>query len=113
VAIAKPFYAALTAQLNRRATRAVLGLMGFRNDALREHLREVFGKDPGMPGSFLADPVFEATFGWRPASQTLADLAGNLLHPEVVRALAEPPLSLREDYVFLSTLRPYLHQLEA
>jgi ATP-dependent helicase YprA (DUF1998 family) len=110
---AKPFYASLAEQLNRRATRAVLGLLGFRNDALRGHLRERFGQDPGMPGSFLADPVFEATFGWQPASPSLADLAGSLLHPEVLRALAEPPQALRKDYAFPSTVHPYLHQLEA
>lgn len=110
---AKPFYASLTEQLNRRATRAVLGLLGFRNDALREHLRVVFGQEPGSPGSFLADPVFEATFGWHQAPASLADLNASLLHPEVVRALAEPPLALREDYAFPAVRHPYLHQLEA
>ncbi|MDD5036641.1 MAG: DEAD/DEAH box helicase [Methylococcaceae bacterium] len=110
---AKPFYASLAEQLNRRATRAVLGLLGFRNDALREHLRERFGQDAGLPGSFLADPVFEATFGWQPAQSSLSDLAGGLLHPAVVRALAEPPPALRKDYAFPSTIRPYQHQLEA
>lgn len=110
---AKPFYASLAEQLNRRATRAVLGLLGFRNDALREYLRERFGQDAGLPGSFLADPVFEATFGWQPAEPNLSDLAGRLLHPYVVRALAEPPKTLSKDYVFPAATRPYLHQLKA
>ena len=35
------FYTTLIEQLGRRATRAVLGLCGFRNDALREYLRTV------------------------------------------------------------------------
>jgi DEAD/DEAH box helicase domain-containing protein len=113
VKIAKPFYASLTAQLNRRATRAVLGLLGFRNDALREYLRERFGQDPGIPGAFLADPVFEATFGWRQAAPSLADLSGSLLHPSVVRALAEPPKLLREEYTFPTDIHPYAHQLAA
>lgn len=111
--IAKPFYASLTTQLNRRATRAVLGLLGFRNDALREYLREIFERDPGVPGAFLADPVFEATFGWRQAAQSLAELSGGLLHPEVVRALADPPKELREEYAFPASIHPYAHQLAA
>ena len=32
------FYTTLIEQLGRRATRAVLGLCGLRNDALREYL---------------------------------------------------------------------------
>ncbi len=111
--IAKPFYASLTTQLNRRATRAVLGLLGFRNDALREYLREIFERDPGVPGAFLADPVFEATFGWRQAAQSLAELSGGLLHREVVRALANPPEKLREEYAFPASIHPYAHQLAA
>lgn len=84
------FYTTLIEQLGRRATRAVLGLCGFRNDALREYLRDLFDRDAGMPGAFLADPVFEASFGWQPAERTLGGLEGKLLHPDLVRALREP-----------------------
>lgn len=111
--VAKPFYASLAEQLNRRATRAALGLSGFRSDALREHLRGRFGQDAGLPGSFLADPVFEATFGWQAATPSLADLAGGLLHPRVVQALSNPPDGLRQEYAFPPGIRPYQHQLEA
>lgn len=76
----KRFYTSLVEQLGHRSTRAVLGLLGLRNDVLREHLREHFGQDAGLPGSFLADPVFEATFGWQPAELTLGELEGKLLH---------------------------------
>ena len=65
------FYSTLIEQLSRRATHAVLGLCGFRNDALREYLRDLFDRDAGMPGAFLADPVFEASFGWRSRSESL------------------------------------------
>ncbi len=84
------FFTSLTDQLNRRASRAVLSQLGFRNDPLRNHLRNQFERMAGSEGSFLADPVFEATFGWAPAETTLGALAGTLLHPDLVRALGNP-----------------------
>ncbi|HHW76087.1 MAG TPA: DEAD/DEAH box helicase, partial [Xanthomonadaceae bacterium] len=108
------FYDTLVEQLGRRATRAVLGLCGFRNDALREYLRTLFDREAGTPDAFLADPVFEASFGWQPAERTLGRLEGKLLHPDLVRALREPQKKgLSEDYSFPARRRPYRHQLEA
>jgi DEAD/DEAH box helicase domain-containing protein len=108
------YYTDLIEQLNRRATRAALGLLGFRNDNLREHLRERFEQDAGMPGSFLADPVFEATFGWQQADTDLKGLEGKLLHADLVKALRDPQKKgLAEDYTFAARQRPYRHQLEA
>lgn len=111
---ANHFYSDLVEQLNRRATRAALGLLSFRNDALREYLRERFSQDAGMPGSFLADPVFEATFGWQQADRNLGELDGKLLHTDLVKALSEPQKKgLVEDYSFPVKQKPYRHQLEA
>ncbi|SDX49204.1 ATP-dependent helicase YprA, contains C-terminal metal-binding DUF1998 domain [Allochromatium warmingii] len=108
------FYAALTEQLSRRATRAVLGLCGFRNRALREYLRALLDQAPGLPGAFLADPVFEASFGWEQAEASLGDLSGSLLHPQLVQALSTPQRhGLLDDYSFPVTQHPYRHQLEA
>ena len=101
----------LAKQLNQGATRAALGLLSFRSDALREHLRKLFQNDPGVGDAFLADPVFEATFGWRHGKSTLDDLSGELLHPEVVKALREPDENFSDEYTFPN--EPYLHQLEA
>lgn len=110
----KKFYSDLTVQLNRRATRASLGLLGFRNDALREYLRDCFNQDAGIPGSFLADPVFEATFGWKPADRSLGDLKDNLLHRDLINALSNPEKKdISEDYSFSLQQRPYRHQLQA
>lgn len=109
-----PFFTTLIEQLGRRATRATLGLRGFRNDALREHLRTMLDQGAGLPGSFLADPVFEASFGWRQADVTLGGLNGTLLHPDLVQALREPQRQgLSDDYRFPARQRPYRHQLEA
>lgn len=108
------FYTTLIEQLGRRATRAVLGLCGFRNDALREYLHARFDREAGMPGALLADPVFEAGFGWQPAERTLGGLEGKLLHPALVGALREPQKKgLSEDYSFPARRRPYRHQLDA
>jgi hypothetical protein len=52
----QPFFASLAEQLNRGATRAALGLLSFRSDPLREHLRRVFQSAPGTGDSFLAIP---------------------------------------------------------
>lgn len=106
----KSFYSSLTEQLCRGATRAVLGLVGFRSDALREHLRNQLQGAPGSPNAFLADPVFEATFGWRNANITLQGLAGKLLNPKLVQAMRNPPRELVGDYAFPARRRPYLHQ---
>lgn len=105
------FFASLAEQLNCGATRAALGLLSFRNDSLREHLRSIFEKFLGTGHSFLGDPVFEATFGWCPAPKTLGDLAGNLLQPSLVEALSKPPKVLAEEYAFPVKQHPYLHQL--
>ncbi|MBM3204008.1 DEAD/DEAH box helicase, partial [Candidatus Woesearchaeota archaeon] len=106
-------YTSLAEQLNSRATRAVLGLRSFRNDTLREYLRDYLEQPAGLPGSFLADPVFEATFGWQPSEKSLADLSGQVLHPDAVRALAEPFAAFRAEYEFPRERHPYQHQLEA
>jgi len=109
----RPFYATLATQLNRGASRAALGLLGFRSDPLREHLRSLFEGAPGTGHSFLADPVFEAMFGWKPANKTLGQLSGNLLEPSLVAALSQPPKSLAEEYAFPVDRQPYRHQLES
>ena len=106
---AQPFFASLAEQLNRGATRAALGLLSFRSDPLREHLRRLFQSAPGTGDSFLADPVFEATFGWRLAERTLGDLSGTLLHPDVVKALHEPPAAFAEEYAWPVQRYPYQH----
>ncbi|MGZ8217124.1 DEAD/DEAH box helicase [Methylomagnum sp.] len=115
-AAAQPFYAALATQLNRSASRAALGLLGFRSDPLREHLRGLFESAPGTQHSFLADPVFEAMFGWKPAPQTLGQLSGTLLHPALVDALVNPARNRKDESLvdpWEGGQHPYRHQLEA
>ncbi|MBF0186104.1 MAG: DEAD/DEAH box helicase [Magnetococcales bacterium] len=107
-------YGKLIRQLTQRATAASLGLKGFRHDPLRAFVGERLQQNPGETDAFLADPVFETTFGWQPAERTLRQLQGKLLHPELVEALRKPckdKNGLDGDYIFPE--RPYHHQLQA
>lgn len=109
------FYSRLIEQLGRRATRAMLGLSGFRHDALRAHLHSLLDQAAGSPSAFLADPVFEASFGWKPAAQTMHQLqTSGLLHPQLIKALHQPcTRGLSDDYSFPKDRHPYRHQLKA
>jgi len=70
-------FESLTRELATRAARATLGQLGLTSDPLREHLRGLFETPAGAPGSFLAEPVFEAR---RPATRTrrIARIAARL-----------------------------------
>ncbi|HBK7251790.1 TPA: DEAD/DEAH box helicase [Vibrio cholerae] len=107
------YFESLVDQLTKRAARATLGQFGLRSKPLREFLWQSFSQAPGKEGAFLADPVFEATFGWKPHTETMADLAGGLLDKAIVHAMANPPKELREDYQFEKHWAPYSHQHEA
>lgn len=112
--IERPYFAELGTRLGRRATRAVLGLKSLRSDPLRNYLASRLDKLPGEDGAFLADPVFEATFGWKPADRTIGDLEGAFLHPSLVEALARPAKAGdSDDYAFPRDRYPYQHQLTA
>ncbi len=92
-----------------RGSQAVLGSLGFNNPPLYRYLEERFGDVPGRPGTLMADPAFEAVFGWQAHTETMADLAGrDLLHPELVAALDTPG-----EYRFPRDRHPYAHQVAA
>jgi hypothetical protein len=100
--------------LNTLATRAGHGTvswLGFSNTPLRRHLLDVFGRAYGDTGSFLADPTFEAVFGWQTDARTMSDLAGGLLHPTLVNAMDRPEPELASEYRFAADRRPYTHQV--
>ncbi|MCC6707088.1 MAG: DEAD/DEAH box helicase [Gammaproteobacteria bacterium] len=108
-----PYFAELGQRLGRRATRAVLGLKSLRSDPLRSYLAAKLDKTPGEDGAFVADPVFEATFGWKPAIHKLGELEGNVLHASLCDALARPGNAEDgDDYTFPRSRHPYQHQVE-
>ena len=107
------YFSSLLPELSTRAARSTIGVLAFSNPPLRRHLFDVFHRGYGQPGCFIGDPVFEATFGWKTAEETMSDLSGKLLHPEVVKAMDKPWGESAKDYEFLRTSHPYTHQLTA
>lgn len=100
-------------RLNTRAHRAIVSQLGFREESLNKHLTDVLSRQPGEEGSLLADPVFEATFGYKTSAKTLKALTGDLIHEDLAAALDNPPQRYRSEYRFPMNRKPYAHQLKA
>jgi len=102
-------------ELNRRSARAVVSQLSFRSTAASNYLRAQFEKLPGEDGSFLTDPVFEATFSWQESSKSMEQLKDNLLSDGVLEALSNPPKKPEDltEYKFPLDRHPYKHQLTA
>lgn len=114
------YFSKLLPQLADRSRSAALSRLGFSHAPLYRHLSELFSRPYGETGSFLADPTFEATFGWRESDKKMFDLAGNLLCEEIVDALDKPPRekskngTLRDnEYRIPLDRSPYAHQLKS
>lgn len=104
------YFSSLTRELNRRSARATLGLLSPRSEALRHHLAALFDSSPGTGASFLADPVFEATFGWKTASTSMKRLVEEgLLHEDLVSAMN----AADEEVRFPRERLPFGHQVQA
>ncbi|WP_095499177.1 DEAD/DEAH box helicase [Paraferrimonas haliotis] len=106
----RPYFSSLIEQSINRSQEATLGVLGVANPNLRKHLKDVMSAKSGAPQSFMAQPVFEHTFGWEPAISTMNDLKNKLLIPKVVDALDSKS---NERYRFGAEFRPFTHQLEA
>lgn len=100
-------------ELHERAARAALSRLGFDSPPLRKYLDRTFRDDFGMGGSFLSDPVFEATYGWASVAYPVADMAGGALSESLVAAMDNPPADLRSEYRFERSRSPYVHQVSA
>lgn len=107
------YFSEMMEALANRASSGTVSWLGFSNIPLRRHLMDVFSRPYGDSGSFLADPTFEAVFGWTPSSQNLADLSGNLLSSTLVSAMNSPPAELAAEYRFGKERTPYVHQLRS
>lgn len=107
------YFSEMVSLLANRANMGAMSWLGFANIPLRRHLMDVFSRPYGDTGSFLADPTFEAVFGWTPSDKTMKDMAGNLLSQTLVNAMDSPPAEFAENYRFAKNRSPYAHQLSA
>lgn len=87
-------YAPLLNQLHQRAVRSVVSQLALRSKSLTHYLESQYFQPPGQEGSLLADPVFESTFGWMPADETMEDLRDKLISSPLVDALSKAPVAI-------------------
>jgi ATP-dependent helicase YprA (DUF1998 family) len=106
------YFAALINQLSQRSAEATLSILGISNPTLRQFLSQQFNSPFGNENNFLANPVFEAIFGWQEANQKMDNLAGSLLERKLIDAMDKPPSELK-DYAFRKNWYPYQHQWKA
>ncbi|RLP54977.1 MAG: DEAD/DEAH box helicase [Ketobacter sp.] len=105
----KPYFSSLVAQSISRTAEATLSILGITHPGLRDHLGQQMRSECGTPGSFLASPLFEQTFGWQQAEKTMSDLAeSGLLSQKVVDSLDNPA---NKRYRFGANWKPFTHQL--
>lgn len=107
------YFQPLIEQLSQRSAEATLSILGITDPALRHFLSERFNQPVGSDDSFLADPVFEAIFGWEQANVKMDRLADTLIERSLIDAMDTPPRELAEDYAFKKDWFPYQHQLKA
>jgi ATP-dependent helicase YprA (DUF1998 family) len=100
----------LVEQSLQRARESTLSVLGITDAGLRQHLVEQMTDELGAQGCFLATPLFEHTFGWKEAPQTLAELQDKVLSPGLLNALEG---SASPAYKFDRGMHPYTHQVQA
>ncbi|MEI6269087.1 MAG: DEAD/DEAH box helicase [Methylococcaceae bacterium] len=105
-------FQSLIGQLSERSAEATLSILGISDPALREFLSDQFNQPLGDSNNFLADPVFEAIFGWEEAKTSMAELAGKLINSSFIEGMNNPPDALK-DYAFRKDWKPYQHQYQA
>lgn len=106
------YFSPLINQLSQRSAEATLSILGISNPALRQFLSNQFNSPLGDDNNFLANPVFEAIFGWEESHQSLNHLAGSLLERALIDAMDKPPSDLKA-YAFCKEWHPYKHQRQA
>ena len=102
------YFSRLMPSLAERSGQAAISRLGFANIPIRHRLRELFEQPYGAAGAFLADPAFEATFGWKTAAYSINALQDRLLTPELIKAMDQAG-----DHAFKRQMFPYRHQLES
>lgn len=107
------YFSDMLTALSNRANYGTVSWLGFSNVPLRRHLMDVFSRPYGDTGSFLADPTFEAVYGWTPSTTRMSELSGNLLSASLVDAMDAPPKILVKENRFAKDRFPYVHQIQS
>ena len=97
-------------EVKRRSAEAVIAQSGLSHEGLRKHLRTLLGGDDPAIGAMLQQPMLEGAHPFVTADETMAALAGTVLHPDLVAALDGLPTG--HDYRFPRERKPFLHQAE-
>jgi ATP-dependent helicase YprA (DUF1998 family) len=115
------YFSSLVKQSLSRTTEATLSVSGIVHPGLREYLAKQMNSECGKPGSFLAPPMFEQTFGWARSDRTMEMLVSDgLLSTAVVGSLDQEKIYIenkdgrklsKNKYRFESGWAPYTHQL--
>ena len=91
----------LIRDVSTRSGRAILSQLALRSPSLREYLAKQYAREPGEPGSLLADPVVEAAFAWKLSGMSMADLSNSgFLSRQLVTAMNHPDREFRDEYRF-------------
>ncbi|MBF0340457.1 MAG: DEAD/DEAH box helicase [Magnetococcales bacterium] len=95
-------------RLSTIAASAVVARGRIASPALNAVLLRRLSAEPGEMDAILADPMFEIARAWKLASKNLGDLAGGLLHPDLVTAMDEARAERMP-----RDRHPYSHQIDA
>ena len=95
-------------RLSSCAASSVVSRGRVASTALNAALLRRLSALPGENDALLADPIFEAALTWEWSNCSLDDLAGGLLHPELVSALDKAGAARLP-----RNLQPWTHQLAA
>lgn len=110
------YFSSLYQQIKDRSIEGTLGVLRFKSDVLRAHLREeLMDKAP-----LLADPVFEPTFPWKESELKFSNISGSILQPSLVETMDKPQKLKDADrtldlggQVLKKDWHPYTHQIKA
>ncbi|EAU47586.1 DEAD/DEAH box helicase [Salipiger bermudensis] len=101
-------YGATLSSIATRAASAIVARGNIRSDSARSMLLRRLSAIPGETDSLIAPPLYEAARIWQAAEPNMAQLAGELLRPDLVEALdAAGAEAIPKDR------HPYWHQHEA
>ncbi len=106
--VASPF--TITAALRKRLVEAVIAQAGINHSGLIQNIRSHLIASDCETGALVAEPVIEGAASYLAANEQLSELAGNLLHKDVIAALTQGTEG--DDYRFDPSLHPYRHQMD-